>query len=90
MQSTPFVAILRIATIGRTAGDGALTEKHVLGQFLSRIAPGLREEKTVSGVVIDVSASGTTSVSSGSMSELALRRFAEMRKAPDDSSEQTA
>lgn len=67
-------------------GGTAMTYKKIVGQIRS-VIPGLRNETSLSGVVIDVSVSGTTSVSTGSMSELALMRFDELKKqdqiAPD-------
>jgi hypothetical protein len=67
-----------------------MTDKHLLGKIFTTLVPGLKEQKTSSGLVINVDVSGTTSVSSGSMSELALKRFDEMRDTKEDSSEKTA
>ncbi len=43
------------------------------------LVPGLAPEQTVSGARIHVNSSGTTSVDPSALSEIARRRFREMR-----------
>lgn len=43
------------------------------------LVPGLAPQQTVSGARIHVNSSGTTSVDPGALSEIARRRFREMR-----------
>jgi hypothetical protein len=52
-------------------------------KWVGKVLPGLAPEQTVSGARIHVNSSGTTSVDPGALSEIARRRFREMR--PTDS-----
>ena len=57
------------------ADDTTDKVRSVLGTFL----PGVKPEVTKSGARIYVSSSGTTSVEPSALSEIARRRFREMR-----------
>lgn len=47
------------------------------------LTPRWLREQTLSGTPIEISSNGTTSVSSGSLSQIASRRFKEMSIVPD-------
>lgn len=50
-------------------------------KWVGKVLPGLAPEQTVSGARIHVNSSGTTSVDPSALSEIARRRFREMRPA---------
>ena len=48
-------------------------------KWVGKVMPGLRPEETASGARIHVNSSGTTSVDPSALSEIARKRFREMR-----------